>query len=154
MRILVISDNHHDWKIVEKILFAEKYDFSIHLGDAEVSEKTVKSSFDRYVSGNHDTFSIIEDTFDLAGIRFAILHGHTRGITVFSQNKLAVKFGKSVGAKVVIHGHTHIPNDEEIDGIRVLCPGAVSNPRSSYGCTYMVLNVSDKKIASVEFKQI
>lgn len=39
MRILVLSDNHGDRHIIDKILQQEVFDVAIHLGDSEVSEE-------------------------------------------------------------------------------------------------------------------
>ena len=152
MRILVLSDNHHEWNKVEKILSKEQYDFAIHLGDAEVEESKVNLNFDKYVSGNHDQFKTMEDSFELEGIKFAILHGHSRGLSVFDSIKPAVSFAKSLGAEVVLHGHTHIVCDELEDGVRVICPGSIANARTSHGSTYMIIEVEESKVKSVELK--
>lgn len=152
MRILVMSDNHHDWKSVEKILSSERYDFSIHLGDAEVDERKVKLNFDKYVAGNHDQFSIHEDFFNLEGIQFGILHGHTQGISVMKSFEHAFDFAKVNNLDVVLHGHTHIVADESRDGIRVICPGSITYPRSMHGSTYMVITLEKEKILKVVLK--
>jgi len=34
-----------------------------------------------------------------------------------------------VGVALVLHGHTHVPRDEEREGVRWLNPGCVSRPR-------------------------
>ncbi len=34
------------------------------------------------------------------------------------------------GVQVVLHGHTHVPRDEVVDGVRWLNPGCITRPRA------------------------
>lgn len=151
VRILLISDNHGNWSIVEKIIKKEKYDYSIHLGDAEVSEQKIALSFDKYVAGNHDNYSITTDTLEINGLKIIIMHGHLFGISFFSPKNQYIKYAKNHKADVLIHGHTHIPRYEFIDGVHVICPGSVAHGRSSEGNTYGILTIDDNKEVKIEF---
>lgn len=114
----------------------------------------MKQYFDKYVAGNHDDFVTTEDFFEVEGVKFAILHGHTQGISTFSPHSPAARFGKKMNADVVLHGHTHIPSDEVFEGIRVICPGSIANPRNHLGSTYMVLTINEDKSIVADLKQI
>lgn len=151
IRVLLISDNHRNWDIVEKIIKNEKYDYSIHLGDAEVSEQKISLAFDKYVAGNHDDYRITWDAFEINGMKIVITHGHILGMSFFSPKGGYVKFAKTHGADILIHGHTHVPDYECIDGVHIICPGSVAHGRSGAGNTYGVLTINDNKSISVEF---
>lgn len=53
---------------------------------------------------------------------------------------------------VVIHGHTHTPRDEVINGVRYLNPGSATEPRGAHKPSCIALEVEDGKITSLEFK--
>ena len=36
---------------------------------------------------------------------------------------------KNEGYRILVHGHTHVREDKEIRGVRILCPGSISYPR-------------------------
>ena len=52
--------------------------------------------------------------------------------------------------QVVVHGHTHVPRDEEINGVRYLNPGSATDPRRGSNASCMVVETKDGKLASVE----
>lgn len=54
------------------------------------------------------------------------------------------------GIDVVIHGHTHIPRDEIIDGVRYLNPGSPTLPRRGGAPSCMVLEVLNGKLQDVQ----
>jgi putative phosphoesterase len=49
------------------------------------------------------------------------------------------------GVKVVLHGHTHVPRDEVIDGVRWLNPGCISNPRAM-GTSFAWMEVEEGRL--------
>ncbi len=150
-RLLVISDDHGSFDETIKILQKEDYDISIHLGDSEVNEKMVKSNFTYYVGGNHANFSTLEDVVVVDGLRIAIAHGHTIGVSMFSHTKGAVAFAKRVKATVALHGHTHIAKDETLSGIRVINPGSTILPRNFTKPSYAIITIDKGSIKDVKF---
>jgi predicted phosphodiesterase len=42
---------------------------------------------------------------------------------------------------VVLHGHTHVPRDETIDGVRWLNPGSASQPRGGSAAGFAWLTI-------------
>lgn len=154
MRILVVSDNHGNKKVLEDILKKEVFDISIHLGDSELSETFMKNNFTYYVQGNHDSYlpeSIVEE---IDGIKFSMCHGHLIGISVFNRDLPAYKCLDNCGADVMLHGHTHIFEDRKVLGKRIICPGAVSLSRGPEGNGYAIIETSKGKIKKVEFKGV
>lgn len=53
--------------------------------------------------------------------------------------------------QVVVHGHTHIPRDQMIDGVRYLNPGSPTRPRGGSKKSMAKLTTAAGKVASVEF---
>jgi putative phosphoesterase len=54
----------------------------------------------------------------------------------------------------VLHGHTHVPRDEMIRGVRWLNPGCITRPRSEAGRSFAWLTVADGKLTSWEFVRV
>lgn len=154
MRILVVSDNHGNKQVVEDILKKEVFDVSIHLGDSELSEEFMKNNFMYYVQGNHDSYLPVEIVAEIDGIKFAIAHGHTIGVSVFHDGKNACEFCQRVGADVVLHGHTHIFENRVANEKRFICPGALSLSRGPEGNGYAIIETEPGKIKSVEFRSL
>jgi predicted phosphodiesterase len=57
------------------------------------------------------------------------------------------------GVHVILLGHTHVPRDEMLDGVRWLNPGCITRPR---GCpaSYAWLEVACGKITAWSLMQI
>ncbi len=53
--------------------------------------------------------------------------------------------------QVVIHGHTHVPRNEVIDGIRYVNPGSPTYPRGGSDPSVAVMQVEDGTVEDVEF---
>lgn len=53
--------------------------------------------------------------------------------------------------RVVVHGHTHIPREELIDGVLYLNPGSASKPRGGSKRGIARLAIDSGKVAGVEF---
>ncbi|CAM9100441.1 metallophosphoesterase [Mycoplasma marinum] len=146
-KILAISDNHGNKKIVDKILSIEEYDLAIHLGDSEFDSKWANSRFDYAVEGNNDFNGLpLEIKFTFEGLNFLIMHGHTRGIYVHNWDNLPIKIAKQENIDVLIHGHSHIPYIIEKQGVFTSCPGSTTIPRTSDGPTYSVYTIKNRKI--------
>lgn len=154
MKILVVSDNHGNREVLEKVLSNEVYDISIHLGDSEMSEDWISKNFTHYVGGNHDFYSIYEKTIDIGKLTFAFCHGHTIGVNVFNIDKPVVKFGQRKDADVVLYGHTHIFNNQHIDDVQIICPGSLTLSRGPEGNGYCVITIEDDQVKQVEFKSL
>lgn len=53
--------------------------------------------------------------------------------------------------KVVVHGHTHIPRDQMLDGIRYINPGSATRPRCGSKKSMARLTIEKGALTSVEF---
>lgn len=147
--LTVISDTHGarrnltrligDFSISDKIVF---------LGDGISDLNELFEFQDKIVavSGNCD-FSYSNQKqalFDVDGVKFLAVHGDLYGVKL-SLSRLKA-YAKSVGAKVVLFGHTHKAVVVEEDGLILVNPGTLS----SYGDreTFAFITVNNEKITA------
>ena len=151
-KIVVMSDNHGQDKIIDKIRHLESDgDYYVHCGDSEALENDLKGWI--CVRGNNDWMAILEDeiVFEVEGISFLVTHGHRYGY--FNREELMVDDLLRHGCDVLLSGHTHVPQCEEIDGFYLINPGSTTLPRRGSAKSYCVIYVDQEKI-NVEFKEI
>ena len=141
MKIIVMSDSHGNTEAVEKVIAQNpNSDGFYHLGDGwrDFAFGTLESGVFRIgVRGNCDMASQLpqKDVRTIEEIRVAAQHGED-----FHGLADAVLFGTREKAKVVLYGHTHIPNIDFVNGVFLICPGTLK-----YGAkqTYAVLEIKD-----------
>jgi len=119
MRIAVISDTHD--RLPERVAAVISHADEIwHLGD--VCEPAILDRLEllgppvRVVRGNCDSqlaWPLTLD-FELAGFRIHLEH--------------IPPCCAALGCDLFLHGHTHVPRDETLDGTRFLNPGCITRP--------------------------
>ena len=133
MKILIVSDTHgriyHFSRIIDKI---GPIDMLIHLGDFEGHEDEIEllaNCETHFVGGNNDFFSSLEreQVFSVGPYTIFMTHGHRYGVN-YGIDKI-VEAGKEFGANIIMFGHTHKPLVERREGIYVVNPGSISQPR-------------------------
>ncbi|MGC9398258.1 MAG: metallophosphoesterase family protein [Anaerolineae bacterium] len=160
MRLALISDTHDHFEHLESVvayLQASGIEVVLHAGDL-TSPHTLEMlrDFNLWIAqGNMDRAeALIETATDLFGAgRFApfhdllfddhpiaLLHGHDR------QMLQGVSYAQHYD--YVVCGHTHVPEDQQIQGTRRLNPGAVGNPpwRSS---TFAILDLDSGELTTL-----
>src|SRR5690606_33300818 len=113
LRIAVIADTHDRLpdRVTEAIRTADEI---WPLGDVTaveiVNRLAALGPRLRVVRGNCDENAEwpLEETFELRSIRFRLIHIPPRVVPQ--------------GIDVLLHGHTHVPRDEKIGGVRFLNP--------------------------------
>lgn len=141
MKIVVMSDSHGNAEAVEKVIAKNPdADGFYHLGDGWrdfVFAVTNSDVFRVGVKGNCDIGCELphKDVRTLDGVKIAATHGEG-----FHGLAGAVLFGAKEKAKIVLHGHTHIPNIDFANGMFIVCPGTLK-----YGTTqtYAVIELKD-----------
>ena len=138
MRIAVLSDTHDRVPpaLPERLRGADEI---WHLGD--VCEPSVLGAFEGLgpplfvVQGNCDSHTAWPIELELVRerVRFYLVHVPPKRAPV--------------GVSVVLHGHTHVPRDEAIGGVRWLNPGCVTRPRG-VGPSFAWLVVERGKLVS------
>ena len=128
MQILVFSDSHHVTSPMEQIVRELKPDLILHLGDCDSDARALAELFPhiplRMVRGNCDLLSqspLLED-FVLAGRRIVMAHGHRYDVK--STYTALCDMGRSLGADILLFGHTHIPHCEQLGAMHLLNPGS------------------------------
>jgi len=153
MRILVISDIHNGYfnayNVIKKHTDIKTVFF---LGDGCRYLQTLKDAFpDRKfcaVSGNCD-FGEFEYPYTnieiINDVKIIYTHGHKFGVKYGLYELLS--YAKSVGAGLVLYGHTHIADEKYIDGIHIVNPGSVTLGRSG-GNSYAIVDITDSGIVT------
>ena len=149
MKILVVSDLHRRKSNFERVLEKHK-DITnvIFLGDGVEDADEISGFFAQkrffLISGNCDFSSLLPSSkiITLAGVDILATHGHTYGVK--NGTERLYEAAKSMGVKLVLYGHTHIPKIEYKDGIYMVCPGALGN--SSEGPAYAIIDLDEKGI--------
>ncbi len=144
MKIVVCSDNHSNFLVLNKILADNpNCDYYWHLGDSEADSKDKLSPFVT-VLGNNDYLDLpVYRVIEVGNHRFLLTHGHR-----YLRGDLNALYylAKENNCDVVLYGHTHMFSDYSYNGVRFINPGSCSHNRDGSKPSYAVLNVSDKDI--------
>ena len=149
MKMIIISDTHHDIDAIRRILpVINECDTLVHLGDCNDDilkikhELTVKEII--CVRGNCD-FVMKEPEFlvkEWGGAKFFFTHGHRYRV---DSSLLDITYASLENeCKFAFYGHTHIPAMDESYGIQIINPGSVSRPRAGYP-SYALVEKKDEK---------
>jgi putative phosphoesterase len=149
MRIGVIADTHdHLPGFVVGELQNAGLDELWHLGDVTaeyvINDLHVLDIPLRVVRGNCDfnyDWPLIAD-LERHGVRFRLQH-----IPPSSR-----QFPDKID--VLLHGHTHVPRDETIRGIRFLNPGSIGKPNKGAPASFAFLTVGDSGEVTWETRRI
>jgi len=146
MKILLLSDTHSDigraCHIYEKL---NNIDLVLHCGDyqsdAEFMERyvevpiiSVKGNSDHCTSPDHKTV-------DTPYGKILITHGHMEFVNFRFDNLLYLAEENDCFA--ACFGHTHVAMNEDFDGIRLINPGSLTEPRDGSGGTFAVLDCTE-----------
>lgn len=152
MRIIVVSDSHKNFRVLQKIVdFYPTADAFIHLGDGNDEFETLMALYPSHtfycVKGNCDSlFSSNAEKLEIFdGKRVYYTHGHIHGVKHGMYNIIAAARG--VKADVLLYGHTHIPMTGYQDGLYIMNPGTVSGAGSGKK-TYGVLDITPAGIVT------
>lgn len=153
MKIGVISDTHGNLLRTEQaILEMGQIDALLHAGDFGEGFKEMSLPFPSYyVRGNCDWNELEtpeELTVLLGGKKFLLTHGHKYDINV-RLTKLQY-LAEQENAQIVVFGHSHIPLQEESNGVLFLNPGSISRPRTSIGPSYAIITLGEDGGVSVD----
>lgn len=149
INIVIISDTHADTieklgeALIEKIKAA---DIVVHAGDADTVDfisELKKISKELYaVRGNCDWGSDLPPKiiFNIENKTIGLSHGTGNYTNVI--DRLSYLFSDD-NVDMVIFGHTHIPINEDVEGIHFINPGSTSLNRGLRYGTYAELTFKD-----------
>lgn len=133
MKALIVSDNHGNLEVLEELtaIYAEEIDLWLHCGDSEfMANHPIWDQF-KTVRGNMDTgYTFPSDRLEAFGDeQLLVVHGHT--YNVGSTLQVLKETAIELGADVAFYGHTHIAAINQIDGIYLINPGSIVQPRGA-----------------------
>lgn len=160
MKIGLLSDTHGYINILRQViqkLLEERVDLIIHLGDDSTDIDPVRDLIPV------DHLIVLPGVYEpcyfrpgnpnrliktLGGVRFLITHTPTHHQNDRPDDIKPEDVVARHEVDVVLHGHTHIPRDEVVDGIRFINPGHLKpDDKRGYKPSFAVLVVKEKKIA-------
>ena len=133
MKILVISDTHGDIKRAVNLVNSIKaIELIIHCGDNKRDAEKLSERFPDIeviaVSGNCDMHMGVDFTIvDTEAGDIFVTHGHDYGVN--HNLSEIVEAAKDYDCKAMCFGHTHKPLCVEHDGVLIVNPGSLSEPR-------------------------
>lgn len=154
MNILVLSDTHGRLQaaqeMYERLCAGIIIDHIIHCGDyardAEALARRYKIPFTA-VRGNCDGCTRREwKTVETPAGNILVIHGHTEhvGQTLSGAAKLA----RAENCIAVCFGHTHVPVNETVDGIRMINPGSLTFPRDGTEGSAALIVATEKALTA------
>jgi len=131
-RLLVLSDTHGRKTAIDLVLAkAGEVDAVFHLGDNIRDALYIRDSGRTVycVKGNCDLNdeADTEMILHMAGCRILITHGHKYGVK-YGRDKLIYR-AMELEVDAAFYGHTHVPYNAYFEGILILNPGSISEPR-------------------------
>ena len=151
MRIVVISDTHRDFNSLYELVQQQKArtQLFLHLGDGEREiEDLLGLEPDlplRCVRGNCDWSPAVpvRDCFAVGRIKIFMTHGHEHQVK-YSLTPLEEE-ARALRASIALFGHTHCQYYSYTDGLYLLNPGSLSQPRGS-ARGYGVIEIRDGQV--------
>lgn len=151
MRLGIVSDIHSKVDSVLHEIFAS-CDRILFAGDAESENSiaeletiapvtTVRGNCDAAIAARCNMPDCINQKFE--GVRFYMTH-----------RPEDIPRNLDPEVQVVVHGHTHVPRDEMIDGVRYLNPGSATRALGGSERSCIVMDIEDGQITSLEFKTL
>ena len=144
MKILLVSDSHGNNTALDRLaLLYPNMDLYLHAGDSEATSASIYPFHS--VLGNCDYYGDFPMFMELPFPGGKLYMEHRPNINIA---KL-----KDKGVTLYLYGHTHRRDDREIDGIRIINPGAISFARDDNYLSYALIEVTKEKI-DVTFKTL
>ena len=150
MKILVVSDNHREEKILTEIVqkMGDQVDLMIHCGDSELAPDQEPMSNFKAVKGNNDYGLLYpnELVVNAGQEQVYITHGHLQRVN-FSLTPLMLT-GQEKNASIVCYGHTHQLGAVYDHRMLIINPGSISFPRGEYakiGGTFAIVNAQPER---------
>lgn len=142
-KITVLSDTHGNLSAINDIMTVmSESDIIIHLGDTSKDGNYIRRLFPHktyLLNGNcdFDTYGKDELVINVEGVKIFACHGHMYSVKS-TLDKLVAR-AKESDCKVALYGHTHMAEENEINGVLTVNPGNMSRySRNSY--CYIVIN--------------
>jgi len=153
MKIVVVTDSHHRYRLLEDIQMAnQKADVFIHCGDFESMDRLPNGWL--AVKGNNDFYVDLpeERVLTLDDVKILVTHSHQYFYS--SRHRDLREKAKKLGCKVVCFGHTHSTYIKEVEGIWLVNPGSLLYNRDASPCGYALITIEKGEVITVEKKSV
>ena len=156
MKAAVFSDTHTNTALMLNAVRTLRPDVIIHLGDHERDADTMRMEFPEIplfvVRGNCDICGVapVNDIVPLGNVKAFITHGHLYDVKWRGPDSI-VYAAMEQGCKIALYGHTHIAENTEIAGIKVMNPGTAGSGRHN---TYGYIEVFDNGGIICEIREL
>ncbi len=145
IKIVLVSDNHGMRECLAQVrkMHADA-DYFMHCGDSSLPGylmegfATVKGNNDYY--GEYPLMKVLH----VGEHVIYLTHGHCD--MFMRQYKMLADKARSFGCDLCFFGHTHIPLDTQIDGVRLLNPGSICFNRDGSEPSYMIVTLEGKSV--------
>jgi putative phosphoesterase len=159
MKILIVSDTHGSLHNFDTVIEREKeIDMLLHLGDVEGDDDYMETVMDcpvHIVGGNNDYFSRLPGEMEIriGSHKVFLTHGH--GYHVSVDTRRLKQAARARGADIVMYGHTHRPEIDLEDDVKVINPGSLSYPRQAgRKATYVIMEIGNTGTAEFYLKYV
>ena len=161
MRFIIFSDSHGSVSNMREALRRNqgtKLDGIFFLGDGLKNAVSLAKEVGLplyAVAGNCDTgvdladFDTFEKSFEFEGIKILIVHGHK--YLVKSTGNIVNNHARSVGADLLLYGHTHrrtdlyLPAEDGKKPLRIFNPGSIALPTDGVN-SFGILEITNGNI--------
>lgn len=148
MKIVVVSDNHGDRDVLDKIYFANQdADLFLHCGDSQLFPQDIYQFVS--VQGNCDYPNTFKDFRRIKTKWGDIFMEH--GLKL---SRIGINYAIAQDCFIYLYGHTHCHKLQQLEnGTYLVNPGSTSRPRDGTSGTYLVIILSDQKPEFI-FKEV
>ena len=158
MKITVVADSHKEFHILKSVAGANTdADLFIHLGDGQYELIDVANLYPSmkfvFVKGNADHGNIKEErVITVGGLKIFCAHGHTLGV----HDNLERLLDRAIyhECSIALYAHTHLFKTDFINGVYVMNPGSISEPRGKNPPTYGVIEVDENMTINMNIVEL
>ena len=134
---LAFADSHGNTSGMQKALelFGGDAEYIFHLGDYSRDAEFLRQHSGAKViavRGNCDLASedLYYEEVILCGHKIILTHGHKLNVKYTTDRLLY--YAQEREAKAILFGHTHVPMAEYADGVWLVNPGSITEPRAGF----------------------
>lgn len=157
VKIGIMSDTHGYLDLIDKVLASlapGDVDLWLHAGDLGDDGRYLRDQVSvpvYLVRGNNDRGRQLEAREQLIPLEDTFIymtHGHQ--VPYYQYASELMGLGRSMGARLVVAGHTHVHQALEKDGCLFVNPGSLALPRDGSGGTFALVTY-DQGAFEVDF---
>lgn len=145
MRIGVLSDSHGRLEYIDVAMeYLSDVDLIIHAGDNLMDGDYIEETYNirvLSVAGNCDMGGIDEIIENIGGRTIFVTHGHQYLVSIDPSRLFYA--AQERGAEIAIFGHTHKPFYGTKDGVTLINPGSVSQPRGNSERSFCIIDIGE-----------